>query len=142
MIPVDGLYVVPLIGVRVPALVAWVQVPDALVSTKSPEFGSYTAVLGVNAAVEPEPATAVVSVTTELAPLTAPTLTVIVVPVLAVIVSATPDAGSLDLGYAWLVAWLSASQVNVTAPSASVTLLLVVKLCDPIVNTKSPVKGL
>ena len=56
-----------------------------------------------------------------LEPVDTPTLTVIVDPDLACTATLVPDTGSVDLGYGWLEPWLSASQVNVTAPSAIVT---------------------
>ena len=73
---------------------------------------------------------------------TAPTLTVIVVSVSAVIVRAEPDAGSVDLGYALFAVFPSCSQVNTTPPSAMVTLFDVVRVWVPISITISPVNGL
>ena len=71
-----------------------------------------------------------------------PTLTVIVVPVTAVIASATPDDGSVERGYALPETLPSWSHVNVTPPSAIVTVFDVVKVWVPISRTISPVTGL
>ena len=80
----------------------------------------------------------------------APTLTVIEVGVVAVIASFFSYAGSelgelvTDncLGYAWFVKFPSWVQVNVIPFSTISTLLAVVKLCEPIVISKSPVVSL
>ena len=72
---------------------------------------------------------------------TAPTLTVIVVSVSAVIVRARPDEGSVALGYALFAVLPSWAQVNTTPPSVIVTLFDVVRVWVPISITISPVNG-
>ena len=68
--------------------------------------------------------------------------TVIVVTSTSVIASVAPLAGSVALGYVWLVAWESASQLNVNDPETICTVLEVVSEWLPIVNTNVPRVGL
>ena len=71
-----------------------------------------------------------------------PTLTVIVVGVLANISNCAPDAGSPDLGYVWVVALLSVAQVNVKLLSWIVITWPTCSWCDPILNVINPDAGL
>ena len=163
MSPVDGLYVPfvgrngltncsPITGLAIPTMSSAVYPLPGLTSFTFVTLPSVTVILAVAPVPDPRLFLSRTALyTPSLYPLPGtssagssldiPTLTVIVVAVSAVIVRVLLDAGSPILGYACSEAWLSASQVKVIPPSAIVTVLLVVKLWEPISITSTPVLG-
>ena len=111
------------------------------VNTRTPECDVYLAFVGVLALpATMELATALTNVCAYCSPTgDAPTLTVTVFAVVAMISNVAPNAWSVVRGYVWLDELPSLVQVNVNEFAAIVRTLSVVNVWEPMVSLKVPV---